>query len=386
MDTFILQVSAIAATPVFEVGSLAGFWDAFCPAAGIPLGFARVFPQSSIHYSYLGPLGYGWLHNYDIHLEEFSDGNIALLMGNSYSHFFLSNGDGTYTPLRDYGTLTRNPDDTFQLREKDGTTYHFRTDLRLDYIEDTNGNRISAVYNPDNLLIELQHSCGESFSLQYNEHWRISRLIDHAGRATEYQYDASGELLLSVTTPDGVVTGYGYTSGGLNHGLSSISYPEGIQQFFEYNDDGRLSKVYLDGGEELTRLSYDVANQVTYITDADGNTTTIHIDEFGQVAWLENQLVKLPDPVGIGQLGVLQYGGRLFLVVLRFFVILIILHGLLLSTYERPPFHTFPRLKCGIFQDSTCGMTHLAKSVERASSTPHPYPSAAVGSCQLAVL
>jgi RHS repeat-associated protein len=107
---------------------------------------------------------------------------------------------------------------------------------------------------------------------------------------TEYQYEESGELLMNTTTPDGAVTNYGYISNGEDYGLSSISYPESIQQFFEYRGDVRLSEVYLDGEEELIRYTYDVSNKTTYITDAEGNIATIHVDEFGQITWLGSPL------------------------------------------------------------------------------------------------
>jgi RHS repeat-associated protein len=290
-DTFNLQVSVTSTNPVFEVRNLAKYWDAYCPAPGIPLRFIRVFPRGNS--TYLGPLGYGWRHNYDVRLEVLSDGTVAMLRGDSHERLFLCNSDGTYTPLRGYTTLTRL-DGFFLLKWKDGTVYRFRTDLRLDYIEDTNGNRISAVYNPDNQLIELQHSCGESFSLEYNEHDRISRLVDHTGRVTAYNYyGESGELLINATTPDGAVTTYEYTSTGEGYGLSTISYPEGMQQFFKYDINGRLSESYLDGEEELIRYTYDVLNKSTYISDAVGNTAVVHVDEFREITWLENPLGAL---------------------------------------------------------------------------------------------
>lgn len=308
-DTFDLSVFAMTTNPISS--NLVSHLDATCPAPGISLVFTRIFSQDVSSYS--GPFGDGWIHNYEIRLEEFSDGTIALLRGDSYLRFFLNNDDGTYTAIRDYSTLTQNPDGTYQLEEKDGTIYSFRTDLMFDYIEDLNGNRISAVYDSNDQLIELQHSCGESFTIEYDADGRITRLIDHIGRVTEYQYDDSADLLMSATTSDGAVTDYSYTStDGGNYVLSSISYPEGIQQFFEYGGTGVLSKEYLDGGEELIRYSYDLANGTAYITDAEGNVATTHLDVFGQINWLEDplgavihyeydenfNLIRITDPLG----------------------------------------------------------------------------------------
>ena len=107
---------------------------------------------------------------------------------------------------------------------------------------------------------------------------------------TEYYYDDVGELLLIVTTPDGRMTNYSYTSNGLPFELTSIIYPDGTQEFFEYNGDARLSNNYLNSGEESILYSYDMANKTTHITDAEGNTAKIHVDEFGQITWSENPL------------------------------------------------------------------------------------------------
>jgi RHS repeat-associated protein len=284
------RVFNITSDPVYEVPILASFQDAFCPTPGITLDFTRVFPHDSIRYSYLGSLGYGWAHNYDIHLEELSDGTITLLRGNSYSRFFLNDGGGTYTALKDYSILTHNPDDTFQLKEKDDTIYSFRTNLKLDYIEDINGNRISVIYDSKDRLIELQHSCGDSFDFEYNEQGRISQLIDHIDRTTEYQYDKTGELLINVITPDGRVTNFDYTSNGENYGLTSITYPDNIKYFFEYDVNNRLSKVYFTGEEELVQFFYNIFGKMTYITDVEENVNTICVDDFNQIICSENPL------------------------------------------------------------------------------------------------
>ncbi len=301
-NTFDLQVSPISGDSIFEVNEIASALDAIYPAPGIPLGFGRVFSQGSM---YSGALGYGWIHDYDMRLEKLSDGTVALIKGNSYSSFFRSNGGRNYTAIGDHSTLTSNPGGNFTLKEKDGTIYGFRTDLRFDFVEDTNGNRISAIYGSDNKLIKLLHSDGDYFNFEYNEHGRISRLIDHKGRVTQYQYDTAGKLLLNATTPDGSKTNYNYTSGGSSpiirkimpantdeviYELASISYPDGRQQFFKSDGNKRLSESYLDGKKEIIQYSYDVDNKTTYITDAGGNKASVNVDEFGQIKSSKNPL------------------------------------------------------------------------------------------------
>ncbi len=54
---------------------------------------------------------------------------------------------------------------------------------------------------------------------------RISRLTDHVGRQTTYQYELGGGQLASVTGPDGATTSYLYSLGksaASDHRLTQI--------------------------------------------------------------------------------------------------------------------------------------------------------------------
>ena len=62
----------------------------------------------------------------------------------------------------------------YQLREQDGLLTVFRTDGTLDYIQDTNGNRITAGYT-GTLQTSLTQSNGSSFTLSYNPQGRLAR-------------------------------------------------------------------------------------------------------------------------------------------------------------------------------------------------------------------
>ncbi|MEW6584309.1 MAG: RHS repeat-associated core domain-containing protein [Nitrospirota bacterium] len=293
------QPDAIASLSdeIFKPRFLADVIDAFCPAPGMPLEFRRHVPNNAPAYPYLGPLGRGWFHSYDLKLEEFTDGRIALR-----SRIFQSNSDGTYQSAPgDYGVLTRNPDGTFQLKEKSGFIYRFRSDLRLDYEQDLNGNRITAVYNGSNQLIQIQHSSGKSFSMAYNTAGRIISLTDHAGRKTtyEYEYDATDLMLTRVTDPTGNVTEYTYIMGTpyilglrlvctgtcqpnmLDYRLQSISFPDGTRVQNDFDTQARLTRQTGAWGANPITYSYD-ADGTTHITDSLGATTTVKVNDRSQ--------------------------------------------------------------------------------------------------------
>jgi RHS repeat-associated protein len=271
---------------------LADRLDAYAPAPGMPLQFGRVFPGSLEGRLYLGPLGRGWSHSYDITLEEQSDGDVLIHWPGSFTRLFASNSDGTYTALPgDYGTLARDGD-IFELTEKDGTVYWFRADGQLDYSEDLNDNRVTVVYDAGDRLIEIRHSNGDSFVLEYDAHGCISRLTDHVGRVTEYSYDATGEHLLTVTAPGNRVTTYTYNSPGgqpTDHALLSITYPDGTHQYYAYEGLGRLSEEQLDGSAEWISYTYDTFSRI-HVTDVSGETTIISPDEHGRPARMRDAL------------------------------------------------------------------------------------------------
>jgi len=283
---------------VFKLPYLAVAVDAYAPAPGIPLEFRRHAPNNAPAYPYLGPLGRGWFHNYDLMLEEYTDGRIALR-----NRIFQSNADGTYTSSPgDYGMLTRDSDGTFQLKEKNGLVYRFRSDLRFDYKEDLNGNRISAIYNSANQLVEIRHSAGQSFFLEYNDAGRIIRLTDHVGRVTTYEYDSpyptsknfiispnDYSLLARVTDPALAVTQYTYsfglhdsdTSGISDFRLLSVAHPDGTYVHYEHDSRARLVKQTGTWGANPTTYQYDEDGK-THITDAAGGETVISVNDRGQ--------------------------------------------------------------------------------------------------------
>jgi RHS repeat-associated protein len=184
----------------------------------------------------------------------------------------------------DYGTLTLT-NGVYRLTETDQTVWQFRPDLLLDYVQDTNGNRITLGYT-NGQLTSLTHSDGQQILIDYNAAGRIADVTDPTGRVTRYVYDASGEHLLQVTEPGNHVTAYSYDSGASlasEHALLSVSYPDGTHDYFTYDSQGRLSTTSQDGGAQLVGYTYDNAGRVT-VTDATGRLTYLAFGLSGQLA------------------------------------------------------------------------------------------------------
>ena len=100
--------------------------------------------------------------------------------------FFTKNPNGTYTGwIGDHGVLAL-AGGLYRLVETDQTVWQFRTDGRLDFVQDTNGNRVTLGYT-GGLLTSLTHSSGEQLLLAYNAAGRlvsVTELIMISANAT----------------------------------------------------------------------------------------------------------------------------------------------------------------------------------------------------------
>ena len=263
--------------------NLAAATDAIFPAPGLPLIFERTFLSSSLTGRFrLGRLGRGWVDAFDITATTDNKNGMATIDYGVATRVFLSRGDGTYRGLPgDSGSLTQ-VGGGYQLQDIDGTLTAFRPDGSLDFVQDARHNRITAVYTGSQ-LVSITHSNGSALTIAYNAQGRIRQVTDPAGRTATYTYDGSGEQLLNVTAPGGSVT-YSYTperTGPHAFALASIATPAGRHTFFDYDNQGRLRSMQLDGGAQALTYSYDVTT--IRLTDANNHAATMFYDDAGRV-------------------------------------------------------------------------------------------------------
>jgi RHS repeat-associated protein len=273
--------------------TLSSATDASVAAPGLTLTFARFFGSSIADRYVSGPLGYGWSDNWQYSLQVESDGTVNISEPGGSIRTFQpdSRSGGYFADAGDYGTLTVIGGGVFSMQETDGTIMRFRADGKLDYIQDTNGNRITAGYT-GSLLTSLTHSSGQFIQITYNAFGRVAQVTDSAGHTEQYVYDASGEHLLSVTGSGGT-TSYTYETGmgvARENALASVTNPGNFHRYFTYDVQGRLSSTYKDGNAERLVFGYDSAGTVS-ITDADGGTERLFFD-------YRNLVPKIEDPLG----------------------------------------------------------------------------------------
>lgn len=265
--------------------------DASFPAPGLPLVFARGYGASIADRFHVGRLGRGWTDNFDLFLTKETDADVVSIQQGHGTRVFAKSQTGAYFAMPgDFATLTEAAG-VFQVREVSGEVTAFRGDGRLDYVQDTNGNRITAGY-AGTQLTSLTHSNGSALTITYNTQGRISQVTDPAGRIASYEYDASGEHLTRVTTVAGS-TEYAYTpeaAGPRAHAITSIAFPAGTHYFFDYDSQGRLARQERDGGAESVTLSY---HGIFYrIRDALDNSTDVYFDDLGNTKQILDDLAR----------------------------------------------------------------------------------------------
>jgi RHS repeat-associated protein len=240
--------------------------------------------------SAVGAFGRGGVNPWDVSAITDTAGNVAIQTGDR-RRIFTKETDGTYQGITDdLGILTKLGE-AYQIKEFDGTVQSFLTNGKLDFIQDTNGNKITLGYT-NNRLTELSYSNGDNVTFKYNAQGRVNEVVDIYGQSTNYTYDATGERLLSVSDASGTVSYTYETEGAKANAIKSIIYPDGTQSLFEYDDLGRVTKESLNGGEQILKYSYDSTGGVS-VTDANNKTSQVLLNDRGQVAQTKDALGRV---------------------------------------------------------------------------------------------
>jgi YD repeat-containing protein len=219
--------------------------DLAIPGRGMDWQFERRYRSGM---SYDGPLGQGWEFNYNRRLAVQANGDVLCVNGLGRADRYVLAG-GTYqSPRGFYTRLTRNPDGTFDERDRHGTVHSYlATNMlgiaQLARVRDRNSNQMTFGYNALSQLTNVVDTLGRSISYSYDANGRLTQVMDFAGRTLQFGYDANGDLV-SVTSPAvigtpngndfplGKITRYTYSSGSgdsrLNHNLLTVTAPNEV--------------------------------------------------------------------------------------------------------------------------------------------------------------
>ncbi len=280
------QLGEMSPQPQFFEGT-----DAEVPTPGLALRLGRSFATTLLGRHRLGMFGRGWGHTWESSAQRLADGTAVIEMGGIQRRFQPdSRNNGYFAENGDASTLTRGPGNELLLREADGLQIAYHADGRLDYVRDTNGNRITASYAAGRLS-GLSHSAGQSLTLSYNAAGRVEQVTDSLGRQTLYTYDATGEQLVEVQYADGRVARYAYDTNPASaayRALLSAEVGGGAGRFLTYDARGRLAGLHRAGGAEAVTIGYPGQGRVV-LTNA-GAASELFFDLRGQVARSINPL------------------------------------------------------------------------------------------------
>ena len=261
--------------------------DSVDTPGSLSLSFSRMFAESITGRDTMGPLGMGWTTSWQTSASIASDGTVTITEPGDAQRIFQpdSRTPGAYfSEPGDTGTLTADGNGGYLLTESDGIATDYNGNGTLNYMQDTDGNRITAGYTAGQLT-SLTASSGQYIDIAYNAAGLISSITDSAGRTTTYNYDPTNTYLVSVNGFNGQSTNYSYdtTSGDpAQNALETITIPGGTHEYFTYDSLGRLAGISQDGGAEPETFTYSFG-QVT-MTDGTGDSSSTYYNENGLVA------------------------------------------------------------------------------------------------------
>ena len=243
-------------------------------------------------------LGYGWTHNYAALAKESSDQTYVLVLWSpAQYHTFNATTSGGVTryqcadDVSFYDILTKNPDGSFTLVTRDGSTYSFDTLGRLTQDRNALGQTIQYSFtSPSSYQVAtmLEPVSGVSLSFSYDPNGHISQISDSNGRSVSFTYDPTAEYLTAWLDVNGHSHTYTYNNGfsnadGYQNGqLVTATAGDGTLIYSNsYDSSGRIV-AQTDGLNKTTQLSYDETSRpgelVAKVTDRTGGVTTYIYD------------------------------------------------------------------------------------------------------------
>jgi len=274
----------------------------------IPIGFTRTYDSSAIDYE--GPLGRGWMHQYDVHLWEDEGQGMVILRnedGVLVGFSLIEVGEKTLNPL-EKRWLERVDENVYVVWGKDGLRYKFESireresaieavddpdgkseakALRLSEIEDRNGNLIRLFYERGRLG-RLEDTTGTRVNFSYitlddgasrlaGVHLALDEDSGRTARLVNFTYDSEGRL--TNATDRGLVPWRYAYEGAL---LIRETNRNGLSFHFAYKGEGKQARcvhTWGDGGVYEVWLDYDRDAKMAVVENSRKARTRYYFNE-----------------------------------------------------------------------------------------------------------
>jgi RHS repeat-associated protein len=193
--------------------------------------------------------------------------------------------------------------------DPEGSTTAYGFDSRGDLVSvtDAAGQVTSFGHDAAGNRTQLTLPSGATSSWAFNQLGQVTSYTDANGGQEAFQYSAAGRLV-QQTDQTGAAVRYGYDSAG---NQTTVTDPLGETYTYGFDADGNLAS-FTDPVNAVTQYGYDVFGQLTSITDPVGAVTAYGYDADGNCITLQDPTgtwttsydargnpVSASDPVGV---------------------------------------------------------------------------------------
>ncbi|MGO5566426.1 RHS repeat-associated core domain-containing protein [Acinetobacter baumannii] len=181
-------------------------------------------------------------------------------------------------------------DNLVEIKDPEGSIWKREYDENGNLNKEINplGHITQYKYNNDNQLVEVIDAKGGVKKIQYNELGQMISYTDCSGKSSTWEYDEDGVLTAEQTANNKVVQ-YFYSTKGRDKGqLQSIIYPDGLKEYFEHDEEGRLLK-HTDTKGLVTEYKYNQVGLLEQRIDANRHSVAYQWDKQGRIQKLINQ-------------------------------------------------------------------------------------------------
>ncbi|MBN8432173.1 putative Ig domain-containing protein [Microbulbifer salipaludis] len=191
-------------------------------------------------------------------------------------HFDAETGEQTTVVTMPGNITTENVTDSFgqtvRVTDAEGHETRFTYDLNgnLKTSEQTiEGRNVTAATN------------------EYNAANQLVETVDAEGRKVSYSYDANSRVLTQVIDPDGLSIGTQYSYDGIGQTVSVVD-AENRKITTNYDAQGNKAQVIVDpdGLALTTTYTYDANNNVTSVTNGNGDTSYYAYDALNRLRFV----------------------------------------------------------------------------------------------------
>lgn len=270
-------------------GKLFTDWVDFEIAGPIPMEWERTYYSAS---PYQGPLGTGWRHSFDIHLDDDPVEAGLVLQNQEGRHILLPRlqaGERYY----DRGEKLHffHDGNEYVVRLSSGLEWRFfprhERIFKLREIRNDGGHKLQFQYDLKHRLIGIADSAGREIQIENDDHGRIIRIvgpspnkIGEQSLLVEYQYDQEGRLT-EVSDALGQPMRFAYR-GSL---LTRETWRNGLNFHFRYDGHDHTARcihTWGDGGIYDHKLDFHDEEGYTEVTNSLGHITR-HYHHAGMV-------------------------------------------------------------------------------------------------------